>query len=213
MASQLKHTDDGYMKTAEKDLSFSIAGEDLLLLKEFKKVHKNCPSGMAGDKYSYNFCPTGLGTAITVECSCGKQLQLGSFLDYDSNPQKQKQDLSVFTYKQAQDDSRHKIIEHILHFKDPRIRRFFYSGEGSRFEQLMSYLHGIAFAAIDERTTKQIWNAETELFKECGGDVADHSASMSSVILSKLTDNEAIERYLEIFEERDPETVNDPIHS
>lgn len=201
------------MGNTEKNLSFSINGEDLRLLKEFKKMHKNCPSGMAGDKYSYSFCPTGLGTAITVECSCGKQLQLGSFWDYDINPQKQEQDLSVYTRKQAQDDSRHKIIEHILHFKNPRIRRFFYSGEGSHFEQLMSYLHGIAFAAIDERTTKQIWNAETELFKECGGDITDHSTSISSVILSKLTDNEAIERYLEIFEEWGPETVNDPIQS
>jgi len=188
------------MENTEKDLLFSISGEDLVLLESFKRSHKNCPIGMAGDKYSYSFCPTGLGTAVTVECSCGKKLQLGSFLDYDSDPQNQEQDLSVFTYKQAQADNSRKITEHILQFKNPRIRRFFYSGKGSHFEGLMVYAHGLAFAAIDERTAKRIWGAETELFKECGGSTDDHSASMSSVILSKLTDDKAIERYLQLFE-------------
>lgn len=189
------------MKDERNSLSFTINETDFALLKSFQRIHENCPSGMAGDKYSYSFCPTGLGIAITVECSCGKQLQLGSFWDYDSDPQKLEQDLSVFTFKQAQEKNRRKIIEHILHFKNPRIRKFVYSGEGSHFEQLMAYIHGIAFAAIDEHTSKRIWGAETELFKECGGNTDDHSPSISSVILSKLNDDEAIERYLKIFEE------------
>lgn len=39
---------------------FSINEADTEKLKMFEKQHKHCPSGMAADKFSYNFCPTSL---------------------------------------------------------------------------------------------------------------------------------------------------------
>ena len=58
---------------------FEIGGDDLVKLKKFRRRHEACFCGSAGDKYVYEFIPTGLGTVITVTCSCGKKLGLGDF--------------------------------------------------------------------------------------------------------------------------------------
>lgn len=29
--------------------------------------------GTAGDKFNFHFCPTGIGTFVSIHCSCGKQ--------------------------------------------------------------------------------------------------------------------------------------------
>jgi hypothetical protein len=43
-------------------------------------IRHRCPRkghyGTAGDKYSFKFVPTGIGTFVSVRCSCGKEKDL-----------------------------------------------------------------------------------------------------------------------------------------
>lgn len=178
----------------KKELLFSITSKDFDQLNSFQKLHKDCPCGMAGEKYSYSFCPSGLGTAITVRCSCGRKLTIGNFLDYESNEQAR----SPVTFESLQRDNADRITSLIMNLKDSKVRKL-YQTEGSLFEYLMTFFHGMAFAAIDEDTCDRIWGAEEELFRECGGDIYSRN-SREAVILSKLSDDEALDRYLQIFE-------------
>ncbi|MCR5649728.1 MAG: hypothetical protein K6F86_00930 [Lachnospiraceae bacterium] len=68
----------------EENITFKITGNDMRNLRKFRKQHKNCPQVTACDQFNYSFTPTGLGLAISVKCSCGQELMLGDFMDYDS---------------------------------------------------------------------------------------------------------------------------------
>ena len=69
------------MDGKENGLFFEITGNDYKLLKKFEKQHKDCMMGSAGDKFTYSFIPSGLGIAIMVSCSCGRELHIGSFME------------------------------------------------------------------------------------------------------------------------------------
>ncbi len=65
----------------KKNLEFIIEGSDLEKLKKFQKEHKNCITkfpNMTGANFEYTFIPDGLGLFKTVECVCGKRLNLAS---------------------------------------------------------------------------------------------------------------------------------------
>lgn len=65
-------------------LTFEITGEKLKKLEEFKAKHDDCLEkypDVAGALLEYRFIPTGLGMVVTVQCSCGEELDL-SDLDF-----------------------------------------------------------------------------------------------------------------------------------
>lgn len=123
-------------------------------------------------------------------------MRLECFLESDD---KEKQDFSVYTFRKAQDDNTNKIVKAILNMKNARIRRLYCHGE-VRYEYLIAYFKGMAYATVDDQTSSRIWEAEEELFIECGGEVGDYITNRASVVLKKLTDEEAIDRYLQLFE-------------
>ena len=107
------------MDEKEKGLFFEITGNDRKMLKKFEKQHKDCMMGMACDKFTYSFTPTGLGLAITVSCSCGQELQLGDFLDgheEDYDPDKYR----PLTQKDRDDRKFEDEAYEVLFLEDPR---------------------------------------------------------------------------------------------
>ena len=75
---------------SESKISFEIAGSDYKKLEAFKSDHEKCLKDMTDAKYEYSFIPTGIGTFITVTCSCGEKLLLSSeaFGDFKVSPPK-----------------------------------------------------------------------------------------------------------------------------
>lgn len=58
----------------EKNYGFTISEDEHKKINKWIKKHDkecSCGYGTAGDKYSYTFLPTGLGTIGTIKCSCG----------------------------------------------------------------------------------------------------------------------------------------------
>lgn len=60
------------------DKKFIITGFELKSLDEWTAEHGKVCRKRA---YSYSFCPTGIGVALTVECDCGDSQNI---TDYDS---------------------------------------------------------------------------------------------------------------------------------
>ena len=84
---------DDHYKNTDNARRFFISGFEQQSLDEWTRQHnKVCPyyddgtkpespAGAIGGRLSYQFTPTGLGTAITVKCACGEEENL---TDYDS---------------------------------------------------------------------------------------------------------------------------------
>lgn len=61
---------------ADYNRGFPISEHERKKVNAWKEQHeKEHPSGhgVSGGKYTYEFCPTGLGTIGYVKCSCGKK--------------------------------------------------------------------------------------------------------------------------------------------
>ena len=132
---------------------FSINEADIEKLKRFERQHRNCPRGMAADKYSYTFIPTSLGMAIKVKCSCGQKLTLGDFLDNNDKPYDDEKTRPL----SRQDLINEKFEEaalRIIGLKESRISRVAFGMEQS-FEMIYVYSIGVA-AYADERISKAI---------------------------------------------------------
>jgi len=60
-------------------ISFVLDEDQVDRANRWAKQHK-CASagryGSAGDKFSFTFCPSGIGDFVSVKCSCGKSLDL-----------------------------------------------------------------------------------------------------------------------------------------
>lgn len=67
------------------ETGFLIEKQDVRALREFESEHTascwDCFHDAAGALFSYTFTPTGLGTAVTVACSCGMEIHLMSGFD------------------------------------------------------------------------------------------------------------------------------------
>lgn len=61
---------------------FEICDKELALVQEFENKHWNCGHPTAGERFTYLFCPTGLGVIIKVRCNCCKTEE--DVTDYDS---------------------------------------------------------------------------------------------------------------------------------
>ncbi|WP_044917104.1 hypothetical protein [Butyrivibrio sp. WCE2006] len=138
--------------------AFIISGSDFDKLTLFKKQHSECGYGTAGDKMIYSFIPTGIGTAITVECSCGQKLMLGDFLDRDETEYNaaEHEPLTSEDIKNAEfEDAANKI----LFLKNPRRYRAV-SAADQTFEAIYNYAVGVA-AYADERIAASILYKES----------------------------------------------------
>ena len=132
---------------------FSINEADIEKLKKFEKQHKKCNMGMAADKFSYTFCPTSLGMAITVECSCGQKLLLGNFLDHDESEYNEEEHRPL-TEQDLMNQRFEEAALMILQLKDPRVFRIAFRSDQS-FEIIHAYAEGLAVFA-DNRITEAI---------------------------------------------------------
>lgn len=156
----------------ERDrMTFEITGEDFKNLKRFCKQHEGCRSGMSGERLKYCFIPTGLGTAISVECSCGRKLMLGDFMDSEHERYDALKN-GVVTEEERRNRAFEDAAMQILQLRDPRIFRIAFRMDQT-FELLYVYAVGIARFA-DERIRKcLLWESSvgeygTEIFNYDG---------------------------------------------
>ena len=140
------------MTTKEK-IIFEINGADVKKLKRFERQHKNCSMGMEGGKFSYTFIPTGLGLAITVECSCGQHLLLGNFLDGPSEEYDEKK-LRPLTDADVQNQMFEEAARTILTLKNHKLFRMAMRKDQD-FEIVYAYAAGLARYG-DPRISKAI---------------------------------------------------------
>ncbi len=120
---------------------FEIIGGDYKSLKRFTAHHHRCHSGFAGDKFSYSFVPTGLGTAVTVTCSCGQKLFLGDFMDKNA-PEYDPADHPILTEQDRINARFEEDAYAILFLENPRYYRISMGTEQS-FEMLYAYACGV----------------------------------------------------------------------
>ena len=64
----------------DKGKRFLLEGKDFETVKAFEEAHRACKADVSGGKFVYSFIPTGLGTAVTVKCTCNKELYCGDFM-------------------------------------------------------------------------------------------------------------------------------------
>lgn len=140
------------MTTKEK-IIFEINGADVKKLKRFERQHKNCSMGMEGGKFSYTFIPTGLGLAITVECSCGQKLFLGDFLDGPSEEYDDSK-LRPLTESDIQNQKFEEAARTILTLENHKLFRMAMR-QDQDFEIVYAYATGLARYA-DPRISKAI---------------------------------------------------------
>lgn len=66
-------------------MTFTIPEEVIPILNEWLENHeckfRNTLTTI-GEKYTYSFTPTGVGTFIKVKCACGKSIDLSEYIDY-----------------------------------------------------------------------------------------------------------------------------------
>ena len=163
-------------------INFEINGNDLGKLRKFQNQHKSCDSGFAGDKYSYTFSPSGLGTAITVQCSCGQKLLLGDIADskeYDA------EECKVLTEEDRKNEIFEDAARAILQMKNPRIFRMMFQTDQT-FE-LVFCISCVIAAYTDTRIGNCI------LPKRCNESFAE--------FCKDLSDSEKIEKFYEYFEQ------------
>jgi hypothetical protein len=169
------------------EIVFEITGSDLKRVRKFRRIHKDCPTGMTGEKLEYSFIPTGLGVAIVVKCSCGRTLHIGDFLDNDEAEYDEEK------YKPlTEEDRRNQDFEHealsILQIKDPRIFRIAFSTE-----QNLDTIYAIALAGTmrvaDDRLSKCILPRY---------DIDQNGENKD--VYAGLSDNEKIEKFYSYFE-------------
>ncbi len=139
---------------AKDKIVFEITGNDFENVKKFRNQHKDCFQGMAGEQFEYSYIPTGLGTAISVKCSCGQVIKLGDFLDYDSGEYNEDQN-RVSTEEDKKNEKFEEAALRILQMKNPRLCRMAF-GKDQDFDLIyMISTYGIASLA-DERIGKCI---------------------------------------------------------
>ena len=133
-------------------IQFEISGNDYKNLKKFRKQHRNCPQGMTGEQFEYAFVPTGLGTMISVKCSCGQILYLGDFLDYESGEYDEKKS-RVLTEQDHRNKQFEEVAIHILRMKDPGMfRRMFLTNQN--YDLILNVVCGGIVPYVDERIAK-----------------------------------------------------------
>jgi hypothetical protein len=120
-----------------EQISFSLTEKESMAVRKFKKKHKKCLDvfhDLSGAQFTYSFMPTGLGTVISVECSCGERLSMGDFLD----------DTTISEHalkKYSQDEITRKIIRDLDGIRD---RPSMYFGS-TDFGAFWFWLHGVGF--------------------------------------------------------------------
>ncbi len=135
-------------------ISFEIAGNDYKKLKRFRKQHKDCPKGMTFEQFSYTFVPTSLGTAITVECSCGQELLIGDFIGQTADEYDEEKSRVL-----TEEDHKNELFEHealfILRMKDPHMFRMMFLHDQS-FDLIYGYALGVknAMQERDDRISR-----------------------------------------------------------
>lgn len=175
-------------KKSYKETSFEISGADADRLKRFKEQHKDCPMGMAFDKFSYTFIPTGLGMATKVKCSCGQTLRLGNFMDFEADDYDEKEHGPL-----SDENLNNKKFEEeallILKLENPRYCRMAFGKEQS-FVLLYTYVTGFALAA-DERIArcllyKKSYDEKHNTIENYSGDEAEDIALFFGHFKEKL---------------------------
>lgn len=63
-------------------MEFYLEGKELIKAKEFEEKHWSCGHPTAGERFTYSFCRTGLGTITKIKCNCCKTEE--DLTDYDS---------------------------------------------------------------------------------------------------------------------------------
>lgn len=56
-------------------ISFTLDTEQVRLANDWSVRHRCARAGQygsAGDKFNFHFCPSGIGTFVSIHCSCGK---------------------------------------------------------------------------------------------------------------------------------------------
>lgn len=119
---------------------FEIQGKNEEILKQFQKIHAGCRCGSAMEKFSYDFCPTGLGTAVTVICSCSRKLLLGDFMDDEPSPS--EEEMSVMKEDEVRSDRVRNTLRTLLRLDNPRIFRIAFQEEQD-FGILFHYVSGL----------------------------------------------------------------------
>ena len=151
------------METKDK-IEFEISGNDFKNLKKFRKQHEDCLCGFDGGQFEYSFVPTGMGTLISVKCSCGQTLELGTFM-YNELQEYDEHKNRPLTEADHNNKRFEDAANRILLVEDPRLFRIAYQADQS-FESVYLLACGACFA--DERIWKCILNnyADYETEKE-----------------------------------------------
>lgn len=168
---------------------FEIKGNDYEQLKRFQKQHNDCEKGFACEQFTYSFIPTGIGLATTVKCSCGQELMLGDFMDFDAGEYDEEEN-QVLT----EEDIKNKVFEEaayrIMLMKNPRYYQVAFA-DNQDFDKIYSIsAYGIA-SVTDERISKCImWKNK----KDENGIVIDNYKG--------LDEKEKINAFYDYFEAR-----------
>lgn len=181
------------METKDK-ITFEISGNDLKNVKKFRKQHKDCFKGMACDQFDYSFTPSGLGLAITVKCSCGQELMLGNFMDFDSGEYDEVEN-RVLTAEDHKNKKFEDAVQRILQMKNPQLFRIGFRKDQNFDMIYMISAYGIASVA-DERIGKCIlWLC----------DRGKHGEEIDNY--KDLSEEEKIEAFYKYFEDHVREEV------
>ena len=129
-------------------LHFQITGRDYKTLKKFEEIHKDCAQGMVADQFSYTFIPTSVGLAISVRCSCGRKIWLGSIMDHDGEG-----NLSVLTSEQRKAEREKRAYRLVMAYKKPVARRI----TRCTWEMVSAFTAGVTAGA--EALEEQVRNA------------------------------------------------------
>lgn len=134
---------------SEDRICFEISGNDYENLKKFQEQHRLCFHGTAGDQLVYSFVPTGLGTAISVECSCGQELLLGDFLDYEAGEYDEYEN-RVLTDEDHKNKRFEEAALYLLHLKDPFFFGMSYDAN-QNFETIYAVAVSETYVVSDDR--------------------------------------------------------------
>ncbi|SCX09452.1 hypothetical protein SAMN02910339_01342 [Lachnospiraceae bacterium YSD2013] len=168
------------------NISFEISGKDFKHLKKFRRQHKNCRQGFTGEQFEYSFVPTGMGTLISVKCSCGQTLELGTFMDNELQEYDEHKSRPLM-----EADHKNKRFEdaakRILLIEDPHLFRIAYVADQS-FESIYSLACGACFA------DKRLWNCILFKYEIIDGKKIDNYAEYE-------TEKEKIDAFYAYFKE------------
>lgn len=129
------------METKDR-IVFEIEGNEFTNVKKFRKQHKKCPHGMAGEQFEYSFFPSGLGLCAIVKCSCGQTLSIGDFMDHKIGDYDEYEN-RVLTEEDHRNKQFEDAVYSILQLRNPRIYRIAF-GQDQSFEMIYGLAYGSA---------------------------------------------------------------------